>query len=107
MYLIIFALGLIKDDLIDDEHEVVREAIRRLPEQTQLDRMFRLKRAVQSHTNRDTLPEAEWTPVDKVIPAAAFYEAMFAHMSYKQIARFAYIRNQLIYLLNPSKHEFF
>jgi Ubiquinol-cytochrome C reductase complex 14kD subunit len=59
-------LGLIKDDLIDDEHEVVREAIRRLPEEVQLARMFRLKRAVQAHTNRDTLPETEWTPLDQV-----------------------------------------
>ena len=53
--------------MIDDGHDAVQEAIRRLPEQIQLDRMFRLKRAVQSHTNRDILPESEWTPVEKVI----------------------------------------
>lgn len=60
------ALGLLKDDIIDDEHEVVQEAIRRLPENVQFDRMFRLKRAIQVHINRDVLPQEEWTRPENV-----------------------------------------
>ena len=65
--LLLCNLGLLKDDIIDDEHEVVQEAIRRLPEQAQFDRMFRLKRAIQVHINRDVLPTEEWTRPEKVI----------------------------------------
>jgi ubiquinol-cytochrome c reductase subunit 7 len=53
--------GLYADDLIMEEHDVVKEALGRLSEREIADRTFRQRRALQLNMNHETLPKHEWT----------------------------------------------
>ena len=54
-------MGLLYDDLIQEETPVVQEALRRLPQELSDARVFRLKRAMQLSLMHQELPKAEWT----------------------------------------------
>ena len=57
-------LGLLRDDLIFDEDQVVQEALGRLPDKEIFDRNFRMRRAIQLNAISETLPRAEWTTAE-------------------------------------------
>ena len=61
-------LGLRKDDLMNEEDtpELI-EAVRRLPEEEQDLRMFRMKRALDLSMKHQILPKEEWTKPDEDI----------------------------------------
>lgn len=54
-------IGLRQDDLINEENELVLQALQRLPEREKCDRVFRIRRAVQLDIQKKILPESEWT----------------------------------------------
>lgn len=60
-----FWTGLMRDDLIPEENEVVYEALKRLTDKEMFDRTFRLRRAVQLSITKEMLPPEEWIPLDK------------------------------------------
>lgn len=49
-------VGLRRDDLVPEEHEVVYRALERLSDKEMFDRTFRLRRAVQLHMTKESLP---------------------------------------------------
>jgi ubiquinol-cytochrome c reductase subunit 7 len=49
-------LGLLKDDLIPEDHPVVQQALSRLTEKEIFDRTFRLKRATELSFRHEELP---------------------------------------------------
>lgn len=60
-------LGLRKDDLLNEEDlPELREAVRRLPEDEQNLRMFRIKRALDLSMKHQLLPKEEWTKPEEV-----------------------------------------
>ncbi|KAI9594126.1 cytochrome b-c1 complex subunit 7 [Syncephalis fuscata] len=60
-------LGLRYDDLLIEETDAVQEAIRRLPEEEQLARAYRFRRAFQLSLQHSELPKAEWTKPEEDI----------------------------------------
>ena len=61
-------VGLMRDDLIPEEHDVVYEALKRLTDKEMFDRTFRLRRAVQLNLTKDTLPPEQWMSIEMVRP---------------------------------------
>lgn len=61
-----FALGLQREDLYIEEDPVVAEALRRLPQEEQDLRMFRLKRAIDLSLKHAILPKDQWTSDQEV-----------------------------------------
>lgn len=59
-------LGLRYDDLLNEDHYEVREAVRRLPENEKNLRNYRLKRALDLDTKRMILSREEWTKPEEV-----------------------------------------
>ena len=60
-------LGLRKDDLMNEEDiPELAEAVRRLPEDEQNLRMFRIKRALDLSMKHQILPKEEWTKPEEV-----------------------------------------
>ncbi|KAJ3034379.1 Cytochrome b-c1 complex subunit 7 [Rhizophlyctis rosea] len=59
-------MGLRFDDLIPDEGDVVREAVRRLPPIEQQDRIFRFRRALNASAHQTELPKDQWTKPEEV-----------------------------------------
>ncbi len=57
-----------RDDLIPEEHVVVYEALDCLSDKEMYDRVFRLRRAVQLNATKQTLPPAEWIPLEEDVP---------------------------------------
>ncbi|PWW78957.1 14 kDa subunit of cytochrome bd ubiquinol oxidase [Tuber magnatum] len=60
-------LGLVRDDLIAEENEVVQEALKRLPPKVAYDRVYRLRRAVQCSLAHTILPKEEHTKPERDI----------------------------------------
>ncbi|RKP12955.1 cytochrome b-c1 complex subunit 7 [Piptocephalis cylindrospora] len=58
-------LGLRYDDLIDEENDVVKEALRRLPQNEVDGRVMRIRRAMQCSLSHSELPKNEWTTVEQ------------------------------------------
>ncbi|XP_007428939.1 cytochrome b-c1 complex subunit 7 [Python bivittatus] len=56
--------GLMRDDVIH-ETDVVKEAIKRLPEEVYYERIFRIKRAVQLSLMHEILPKDQWTKYEE------------------------------------------
>ncbi|KAL7271575.1 Cytochrome b-c1 complex subunit 7, mitochondrial [Rhizina undulata] len=54
-------LGLLHDDLIAEENEIVQAALKRLPPKVSYDRVFRLRRAMQCSLSHTLLPKEEQT----------------------------------------------
>jgi hypothetical protein len=54
-----------RDDLLD-ESPVVKEALRRLPENLQDERVFRIVRAGYLCLKKDVLPKEQWTKLEDV-----------------------------------------
>ncbi|KAK9760655.1 Cytochrome b-c1 complex subunit 7 [Basidiobolus ranarum] len=60
-------LGLRYDDIIAEESDTVREALRRLPEKEAYDRAYRLRVAMQCSLSHTELPKSGWTkPEDDI-----------------------------------------
>uniref|UniRef100_A0A8C6XBR9 Cytochrome b-c1 complex subunit 7 n=1 Tax=Naja naja TaxID=35670 RepID=A0A8C6XBR9_NAJNA len=59
--------GLKRDDILH-ETDVVKEAIKRLPEDEYYERIFRIKRAVQLSLTHDILPKDQWTKYEEDKP---------------------------------------
>uniref|UniRef100_A0A6B2F7H5 Cytochrome b-c1 complex subunit 7 n=1 Tax=Bothriechis nigroviridis TaxID=88079 RepID=A0A6B2F7H5_BOTNI len=59
--------GLKRDDIIY-ESDVVKEAIKRLPQDVYYERIFRIKRAVQLSLTHDILPKDQWTKYEEDKP---------------------------------------
>ncbi|XP_034278372.1 cytochrome b-c1 complex subunit 7 [Pantherophis guttatus] len=59
--------GLRRDDVLN-ETDVVKEAIKRLPEDVYYERIFRIKRAVQLSLTHDILPKDQWTKYEEDKP---------------------------------------
>ncbi|KAL0636704.1 Cytochrome b-c1 complex subunit 7 [Maublancomyces gigas] len=60
-------LGLVADDLIAEENDIVQEALKRLPPKVAYDRMFRMRRAVQCSIAHSLLPKEEQTTPEQDI----------------------------------------
>jgi hypothetical protein len=58
--------GLLFDDLIPSEGELVTEAIRRLTPADQMERLFRIRRALNLSIKKQELPKDEWTTAAEV-----------------------------------------
>ena len=56
------------DDLIIEENETVIAAVKRLTQQEQYDRVYRLRRAVQLSVRHKLLPRDEWTKPEEDQP---------------------------------------
>lgn len=61
-------LGLVKDDILDDEDPLIMEAINRLPKEVREARTRRITRAFDLSTNQKILPRNQWTPVEDDVP---------------------------------------
>lgn len=62
------AFGLLRDDLLSDEHPVIKEALTRLPDQLHFDRTFRQRRAIQLNMNHEQLPKDQWVTPEQDQP---------------------------------------
>ena len=60
-------LGLRREDLYMEDRPEVQEAIRRLPEEEQYERLFRLKRALDLSMKKAILPLDQWTTPEQDI----------------------------------------
>ena len=58
--------GLLYDDLIPDESELVQEALSRLEPQQQADRLFRIRRALNLNMKKISLEPFEQTTSEQV-----------------------------------------
>lgn len=58
--------GLLREDLYMEERPEVEEAIRRLPEEEQYERLFRIKRALDLSMKKAVLPHDQWTTPEQV-----------------------------------------
>ncbi|KAI5837624.1 cytochrome b-c1 complex subunit 7 [Morchella snyderi] len=61
-------IGLVADDLIAEETDVVQQAIKRLPPKVAYDRMYRMRRAVQCSVAHQILPKHEQTKPEDDVP---------------------------------------
>ena len=61
-----YTIGLRREDLYMEEDPVVSEAIRRLPQDEQDLRLFRLKRALDLSLKKALLPKDQWTSDEEV-----------------------------------------
>ncbi|RKO92357.1 cytochrome b-c1 complex subunit 7 [Blyttiomyces helicus] len=62
-------MGLLRDDLIPDESDVVKEAIRRLPDDVRFDRIFRFRRAINvGLTQVHEIDKKYWTKASEDVP---------------------------------------
>lgn len=66
MMLIICILGLKVDDLLDEDMPEVSEAVSRLDSETQYQRLFRIKRAMDLSLKHNILPKEQWTKPEEV-----------------------------------------
>ena len=57
-------LGILRDDQRYEKQHLIQEARRRMDEQSQQSRIFRLFRANFLQGRKDLLPEDQWTPMD-------------------------------------------
>lgn len=55
-----------RDDIISEEEEIIRAAIKRLSDKEAFDRTFRLRRAIQLHVAGEVLAPEEQIPPEKV-----------------------------------------
>ncbi len=58
--------GLRREDLYIEDQPDVKEALRRLPEQEQYLRLFRIKRALDLSLKHSQLPSEQWTKPEEV-----------------------------------------
>lgn len=58
--------GLRRDDLYDESKPIVKEALRRLPENEQHLRHYRMKRAIDLTIKHKLLPRENWTTPEEV-----------------------------------------
>lgn len=61
-------MGLKQDDLINEENEMVIQAIKRLSQREQYDRIFRIRRAVQLSIQARILPKDQWIKPEEDTP---------------------------------------
>ncbi|KAH8155812.1 uncharacterized protein LAJ45_00824 [Morchella importuna] len=66
-------IGLVADDLIIEETDVVQQAIKRLPPKVAYDRMFRMRRAVQCSVAHQILPKQDQTKPEDDVPYLSPY----------------------------------
>jgi ubiquinol-cytochrome c reductase subunit 7 len=57
-------MGLVYDDLIPDEGELVQEALRRLTPDQYYERVFRFRRAINLSIKKEELPKEHWTTAE-------------------------------------------
>ena len=55
------------DDLIEEENDIVQEALRRLPKEEQYRRAYRIRIAQQCGVTHTELPRAQWTKPEDVL----------------------------------------
>ncbi|RPA79841.1 14 kDa subunit of cytochrome bd ubiquinol oxidase [Ascobolus immersus RN42] len=60
--------GLLTDDLISEENDVVQKALKRLPPKVAYDRVYRLRRAMQLSLTHQILPPSEQIKPEQDIP---------------------------------------
>lgn len=65
--------GLLKDDLLSEHSDEVVEALRRLPEETIMQRIYRQNRAANLSMTHSILPESQWTKIEEDLPYLAPY----------------------------------
>jgi len=61
-------IGLRYDDLIEEENDIVQEALRRLSPQEQYRRAYRIRIAQQCGVTHTELPREQWTKPEEDIP---------------------------------------
>ena len=69
--------GLLREDLYMEEDPIVEEAIRRLPEKEQDQRLFRIKRALDLSMKKNILPRDQWTTEEQVPKVLYLYNYMY------------------------------
>jgi len=55
-----------RDDLIEEENDIVEEALRRLPAEEQYRRAYRIRIAQQCGVTHTELPPSQWTKPEDV-----------------------------------------
>ena len=65
-FLLVDLIGLLYDDMLDDENPTIKEAARRLPEALTVERGWRRYRALDLSCKKIILPEEEWTTYEEV-----------------------------------------
>lgn len=58
------------DDLIEEENDIVQEALRRLPAEEQYKRAYRIRLAQQCGVTHTELPPDQWVKPEDVPPPA-------------------------------------
>ncbi|KAF8469071.1 cytochrome b-c1 complex subunit 7 [Kalaharituber pfeilii] len=61
-------IGLVGDDLISEESDVVQQALKRLPPKVAYDRVYRMRRAMQCSLTQSQLPQHEQTKPEDDVP---------------------------------------
>ena len=61
-------MGLLYDDLIPDEGELVQEALRRLTPREYYDRLFRFRRAINLSLKKENLDKKDWVNQETDVP---------------------------------------
>jgi ubiquinol-cytochrome c reductase subunit 7 len=61
------SMGLLYDDLIPHDNDIVREALNRLDFAVAQERRFRLRRALALSTKKTILEESMWTKPEQVV----------------------------------------
>ncbi|KAI5784618.1 cytochrome b-c1 complex subunit 7 [Geopyxis carbonaria] len=60
-------IGLMYDDIVAEENDVVQQALKRLPPKLKYDRIFRQRRATQCSIAHQLLPKEEWIKAEQDI----------------------------------------
>jgi hypothetical protein len=59
------------DDLIEEENDIVQEALRRLPKEEQYRRAYRIRIAQQCGVTHTELPREQWTKPEDVLTSTS------------------------------------
>jgi hypothetical protein len=77
--------GLFTDDLIPEQNDIVKEALRRLPKQDGYDRMFRIRRATSAGINMQELEPSDWVQPSEVYMQAPLLPLPFLFLSFSPV----------------------
>ena len=94
--------GLLREDLYMEERPEVEEAIRRLPEEEQYERLFRIKRALDLSMKKAILPHDQWTTPEQVWTPSAY---LFPYLTYSCFASLMFYSDStstmMVWMLAP------
>ncbi|KAI5801486.1 cytochrome b-c1 complex subunit 7 [Peziza echinospora] len=87
-------IGLLADDLINEEDPVVQQALTRLPPKAAYDRVYRMRRAMQCSLSHQLLPAEEQTKPEEDVPYLQPYIAELRREQAERDELDAYTKNK-------------